>query len=126
MKHTISFILAILLASTLLLNCDCKHLCTSPSPRANFVNFDSTALNAVVVKQYNNNGQFNDLQHTTVYSSMVFNNTHMPGPDTSHLDAAGINLEYFTDYVIEVPAAGKKWYIKSLSVQPAKMSEQYC
>ena len=126
MKNNLPIILGILIASTLLLNCNCKHLCSSPSLFVSLANFDSTTLNAVIVKQYNNNGQFNDLQHTKVYTSKLFTGANTPGQDTMQLDSNKILMEFFNDYTIEVPAAGKTWYLKNMSMQPAKMSEPQC
>ena len=126
MKYTFPLLLVILFANTLLLNCTCKHPCTGSVPVLKFVNFDSASLHAVVVKQYNNNGQFTALQSTRVYTNLPFTSSYMPGPDTSQFDVNGISLEFFNDYIIEVPAAGKTWYLKSLSATPAKMSEPHC
>ena len=69
MKNTIPFLLILLIASTLLLNCNCKHVCTGVIPVLKFVNYDSATLNDVILKQYLNNGQFNTLQATTTYTS---------------------------------------------------------
>ncbi len=126
MKYTFPVILILLLCSSLLFNCDCKHLCSSPTPVLKFVPFDSAALSVVIVKQYNNNGQFNDLEHTQIFSSTNFSAMHTSGSDTSEIDSAGISLDYISDYIIELPASGKTWYLKSISMQATKMNEQHC
>jgi hypothetical protein len=127
MKYTFPVILALLALSMLLSDCSCGgRLCSSPTPVFRFPNYDSTTLHAVVVKQYNNNGQFTDLQSTKVYSSMKFTVSHPLAGDTLQIDSMGIALEYFNDYIVEVPAVGRICTLKNLSMQPVRMKADAC
>src|SRR4051812_29846057 len=95
-------LLFVVLISVVIADCNCKHVCTNSAPQIKFVNYDTASLNVIVVKQYNNNGAFNDLQHTTTYVRGI-----STGPDSLRLDTNVIYLEYFNDYVIQTPATGK-------------------
>ena len=121
MKHTLPFLLMLLLAGAMLQNCNCKHVCTSPVPVARLTNFDSADLSAVIVKKYRNNGLFNTPEQTTVYTTTQ---KSFYGTDTSYLDSNSIILEYFEDYTVEIPAAGKLWQLKNISLRATKMSER--
>ena len=124
MKYTARFVLVILLSSTLLLDCNCSRVCNSPMPGLKFVNFDSATLNVVILKLYNDNGQFNSLQHTYVYTSNRSALSYPTSSDTIGFDTSGIVITYSTDYSIEIPAAGRTWYLRNVGMQVVKMNTE--
>ena len=118
MKRYLILSLIICAASTLLLNCDCnKRLCTNAYPVARFVNFDSASLHVVILKSYANDGKFDQLQRTQVYSISVEN-----GVDTIYLNNNTITLDFFTDFTLELPSANKTWYIRNITSHYDKMA----
>jgi len=113
-----------LLVSTLMQNCSCKHRCMAPSPTAKLVGFDSTERQAVTVKKFMNNGKFADVLNRTVYTSTP---KTFYGSDTIYLPAnEPIGIETLTDYIIEVPAAGRTFTLRNMSQVVAHMKDQYC
>ena len=113
--------LTVLFISIFLFECNCKHVCSSSAPYIKLVNFDSSSLRSVIVKAYNNNGQFNQLQSTRVLTS-----GHLGATDTSTLDTNIILLDFFTDYSVEFPSISRLWYIRGISMQPTKMAAGDC
>ncbi len=122
MRSYLYLALIVFSGSTLLLNCDCnKRLCTNAFPTARFVNFDSASLHAVIVKAYTNDGKFDQLQSTTVYT-----NAAEAGPDTSQIGNNTLLLNFFTDYAIEIPALSKTWSIRGISSHYDKINTAAC
>ncbi len=111
MKKYLPFGLLALCCSLLMAKCSCEHLCTNAIPEINFVNFDSTELHAVIVGEYNNNGKFDGLVNTKVYSTSL-----MPGPDTFSFSDNKIIVGGFNDYMVTVPAINKTWRIRGINI----------
>lgn len=123
MKNKTYFFLLFIVFGTFLSNCNCKRLCTNPAPQLCFINFDSSQLNVIIVKSTNQTGQPNQLQETKVYT-----NKSMPGPDTLQTYKNRIFLDnaITTNYIIEVPAVGKSWSIRNITMHPDKMDVTAC
>jgi len=103
-------------------NCDCKRLCTNAIPVINFINFDSSELHIVVLKAYNNDGKFDQLQSVQVYSNIIEH-----GTDTIFFNNnSTIVLSFFTDYTVVIPAVNKTWYIRNISSHNDKMNANAC
>ena len=123
MRKKVSIALVALCSSFLLLNCNCgQRLCTNAIPVINFVNFDSASLHVVVLKAYSNDGKFDNLQHTQVYSNTIEN-----GIDTIPFNNSNtIILDFFTDYTLEIPAINKTWHIKNITSHYDKLNASNC
>ncbi len=115
MKSYISLCLLILGGSLLLVKCSCGigHLCSNPIPEISFLNFDSSRLKAVIIKEYINDGKYDHLTDSKVYSNAL-----LPGPDTLQLYENSLVADGFSDYMITVPAVNKTWYLKGISFHP--------
>jgi hypothetical protein len=112
------FTLFVIAGGLLLAKCDCTHRCTNTIPELNFVNFDSSELHAVIVQEYEQNGRFDRMWTSHVYTNAVF-----PGPDTFQLADNKIVIGGNTDYVITVPATGKTWTITELNLHYDHLKE---
>ena len=122
MRSYLYLTLLVICGSTLLLNCDCnKRLCTNAIPAARLVNFDSASLHAVIVKGYDNDGKFDHLLSTNVYT-----NAAVAGADTLQIGDATLLLSYYTDYTIEIPALSKTWAIRGISSHNDKINTAAC
>ncbi len=97
--------------SLLFQRCDCKRLCTNAMPEFNFVNFDSTDLNAIILEGYNNDGTYTRLLDKRIYS-----NKPIPGPDTFQMTGNVIYPDVYYDYILTIPAVNKSWRIRGISL----------
>jgi hypothetical protein len=104
-------LLLVIFSSMILANCDCKHVCNNHTPELNFVNFDSTDLHTVIIKSFLNNGSFDHLLETKVYS-----NVPAPQFDTMPFVNNRIYLAGLVDYIIEIPAVNRTYTIKKLQI----------
>jgi len=126
MKHTFSFILFLMFSSVLLLNCDCKRQCHNPAPVVSFQNFDSVTLRTVIVNEYSNNGQFDNLETSRVYTSRIFTAANPAVGDTLELGNSEFSIAINCDYIISVPSENRTWRLRNISVQAKKMSATQC
>ena len=119
-SYTLIFVF--LCGSIMFANCNCKRLCTNAIPVVKFANIDSTDLHVVVLKAYSNDGKFDNLQATQVYSGTIEH-----GTDTILFNNDNtIILGFFTDYSVEIPSINKTWYIKNISAHNDKMNASTC
>ena len=122
MKKYLPLALFALCSSSLFLNCNCgKRLCNNAIPVANFINFDSASLHTVIINEYSNDGKFDHLLDTRIYSNAVEN-----GVDTLQFGGNTIMLGFFTDYSIQVPAVNKTWYIRNITSQYTHLNVSAC
>jgi hypothetical protein len=121
MKNYFNYGLMLLFGSMILANCDCKHVCTNPIPEINFVNFDNSDLQAVLVSEYSQTGNFDHL-----IASNVYTNAATPGRDTLQIVDTKISLNYFSDYILEVRSVGRSWHIRGMNSVSLKSKDRNC
>ena len=119
MKNRLTWVVLFLFGSMLLSDCSCKHVCSQAIPMLDLSNFDSTTLDTVIVKMYEQTGvPFTKLDDSETYSSTVqppYSNYN------NHMDSDRVFLDFTHDYVIQIPANGRSWYIKNINLIATEM-----
>ena len=111
----------------------CKYYCrTNPYPYAQLVGYDSADLDAVIVKTYAQNGNFQSPENTRIFSSrrntsydtVSIYNTYNPSVSGS-LDTL-VDIGFNADATIEIPALGQKHYIKHVVINSDNWKDKDC
>jgi len=121
MKKYFYLVLFILTSSVILTNCSCGHVCTNAVPVLDFVNFDYTDLNIVLVSEYTKTGSFSQLMDTKVYTNGSSSNA-----DTLQIGSDEILINSTSDYIITIPAVNMTWYLKNINIHADKMQASSC
>ena len=83
-------------------------------------NFDSTVLDTVIVKSYDQTG----VPFTTLADSQTYSSTVQPAYSNynNHMDSDRVYLDFSHDYIIQIPGNGRSWHISKINLIATEMA----